>query len=286
MRRETSARFATAAVVLMTTALAIADVEAGRGTSLGRFDPARDLYLAQFDSRTDVDDLHSVAGVATMLRDPLFAGVRHHAVAGAYGIQEGPYVPAPELFDLAFGGHWSDAHGNREQAVSTVSALVGRTLATGGHVWVAEAGQSDFTADWLARVNEAYPAAVTGARVHVVQHSDWNESVTSPGKLAYVRANADYRRIPDGNDTGNGTPGFRLASGHLWQRLPATGDTGEIWRAARALAREFNGRDGRYDNAAIAAGGMDFSDVVETCWIFGRDGLHDADAFFTEFIGP
>ena len=68
-----------------------------------RFDVERDLFLAQFDSKTDVDDVHSVAGVATMLRSPELEGVRYHAVAGAYGIQEGLYVPSPELFDRAFG---------------------------------------------------------------------------------------------------------------------------------------------------------------------------------------
>jgi hypothetical protein len=37
---------------------------------LGRFDRDKGLYLAHFDVKTDVDDVHSVAGVATMLADP------------------------------------------------------------------------------------------------------------------------------------------------------------------------------------------------------------------------
>jgi len=77
---------------------------------MGRFDVQRDLYLAHFDLKTDVDDVHSAAAVATMLADPRFAEVRYHAVAGAYGTQEGLYVPANEVFDRAFGEHWSDAH--------------------------------------------------------------------------------------------------------------------------------------------------------------------------------
>jgi hypothetical protein len=28
---------------------------------------------------------------------------------------------------------------------------------------------------------------------------------------------------------------------------------------------------------------MDFSDVAETCWIFGFSDLEDAEAFFREF---
>ena len=37
--------------------------------TLGRFSKEQDLFLAHFDSKTDVDDIHSVAAVATMLAD-------------------------------------------------------------------------------------------------------------------------------------------------------------------------------------------------------------------------
>ena len=60
---------------------------------------------------------------------------------------------------------------------------------------------------------------------------------------------------------------------------------GEIWTLARETANSFNGREGRYHNEAIAAGGMDFSDVSETCWIMGCGDLRDAEAFFAEFLG-
>lgn len=252
---------------------------------IGNFDPDRDLFLAQFDSKTDADDIHSVAGVGTMLRDPRLANVNYHAVAGAYGIQEGLYIPSPQLFNLVFGERWSDAHNHRERSVKEVAQLVTDTLAAGGDIWVAEAGQSDFTADWLKEVNEMNPDAASTARVHVVQHSDWNESVTAPDKLAYVRKHADYRKIADGNATGNGTPGFRLESAELWQQALDPGAYGEFWALAKEIADAYNGKDGRYDNGAIAAGGMDFSDVAETCWIFGFTELEDARAFFEAFPG-
>lgn len=251
---------------------------------LVRFVPGRDLYLPQFDSKTDVDDLHSVAAVATLLRDPRFSGVDFHAVAGAYGIQEGLYVPSPELFELSFGENWSDAHGYRERALEHVTGLVAATLENGGHVWVAEAGQSDFTADWLALIREQNPAIDTKKHVHVVQHSDWNESVTDTQKLEYVKANAQYNKIADGNAEGNGTPGFNSSAGHLWDEVLASGETGDIWRIARDLGNQYNGAENRYLNESIAAGGMDFSDTAESCWIFGFDTLADADAFFEEFL--
>ena len=250
-----------------------------------RFDVERDLFLAQFDSKTDVDDVHSVAGVATMLRSPELEGVRYHAVAGAYGIQEGLYVPSPELFDRAFGENWSDAHGNREQALEIVSGMVNETLENGGSVWVADAGQSDFTADWLQLAGAAGLAGQGRQNDHVVQHSDWNESVTAPEKLAFVKANARYHRIPDGNAVGNGTPGFNSAEGHLWDAVIADPETGELWRMAREIADEYNGKDNRYLNESIKAGGMDFSDVAESCWIFGYEDLVDAEGFFSLFLG-
>ncbi len=257
----------------------IHDVGAFVGPRIGRFDPQKDLYLPQFDSKPDVDDIHSVAGVAMLLRDARFANVNYRAVAGAYGEQRGLYVPSPELFELAFGDNWSDAHNSRELALDTVTALVEETVENGGQVWVAEAGQSDFTADWLGRIDQN-----KRENVHVVQHSDWNEYSATDDKLDFVQAHATYHRIPDGNELDNGTPGFRTSSVHLMEKAASDDATGAIWQLARDVANRFNGVDGRYLNPDIEQGGMDFSDVVESCWIFGCDHLRDADAFFLAFM--
>jgi hypothetical protein len=251
--------------------------------SLGRFNVETDLFLAQFDSKTDVDDLHSVAAVATILADPRFAAVRYHAVAGAYGMQDGLYVPANELFDLAFGSNWSDAHTDYERALREVSALVTETLQRGGTVWIADAGQSDFSADIVRQMANTLPAIDLKERIQVVQHSDWNEEVTTPEKLAYVKATASYHKIPDGNAVGNGTPGFRSDESIAWREFITSAQGQQIWELAIAIANRYNAQDGRYDNTAIGQGGLDFSDVSETCWIFGFDGLPDAEAFFREF---
>src|SRR6056297_395451 len=69
----------------------------------GSFNIEKDLLLVQFDCKTDVDDLHTVAATVTLLSDPKFSNIHYHAVAGTYGIQEGPYVPPNKLFQLAFG---------------------------------------------------------------------------------------------------------------------------------------------------------------------------------------
>jgi len=250
---------------------------------LGKFDRDKDLYLAHFDVKTDVDDVHSVAAVATMLADPRFFKVKYHAVAGAYGIQEGLYVPAEEVFDLAFGEHWSDAHGDFDKALDEVRSLSVETLNDGGSLWIAEAGQSDFSAALIRELQELIPESTVKDRIHVVQHADWNEEVTTAEDLAFVKETASYHKIPSGNVLGNGSPGFRSETAINWQEYVSDIRLTEIWTAAFEIANKYNGADGRYLNEAIRAGGLDFSDVAETTWIFGFNDLEDATDFFEEF---
>lgn len=250
--------------------------------SLGNFDPRKDLFLAHFDVKTDVDDLHSAAAVRTLLAAPEFRCVRYLVVAGTYGTQEGDYVPAPALFARAFGNSWRDAHNDDATAVADVAAAVRRTIEAGGDVWIMEAGQSDFSARVLQRVVRGVSANNVRDNVHIVQHSDWNESVTSPEALVFVKANADYRKIPDGNALDNGSPGYRTEDGRWWTELESDADVGDVWREARQVADTYNGVG--YLNEAVAAGGFDFSDTVEAMYIFGLDRLDDTDAFFEALL--
>ena len=250
---------------------------------LGRFDRDKDLYLAHFDVKTDVDDVHSVAGVATMLADPRFSKVRYHAVAGTYGIQEGLYVPAERVFDLAFGEHWSDAHADFDKALDEVRSLSIETLNDGGSIWIADAGQSDFSAALVRKILELIPETIVKDRVHVFQHADWNEEVTTPGGLAFLKKTITYHKIPDGNAAGNGTPGFRSDERINWKENVGDAKLINIWEMAIEIANTHNGIEGRYLNESIRNGGLDFSDVAETAWIFGFSDLVDANDFFSEF---
>ena len=175
---------------------------------LGQFNIAQDVYLAHFDLKTDVDDIHSVAAVATMLADNRFSDVTYHAVTGTYGAQGGLYVPANHVFDMAFGSNWSDAHTDFDQALHEVIDLATTTLQEGGTVWIAEGGQSDFSAALVRDLQIHLPHVDLMERVRIVQHADWNEEVTTPADLAFVQEAALYHKIPDGNAVGNGTPGF------------------------------------------------------------------------------
>lgn len=248
-----------------------------------RFDVEKDLLLVQYDCKTDVDDLQAAAALATLLSHTEFSGIRYHAVAGTYGIQEGLYVRPNELFQLAFGNNWTDAHENVKEAVEKVSAIVKSTLANQGDIWIAEAGQSDFSAELIKAIQADLPELNTVQRIHVIQHSDWNEEVTSPGSLNFVKRNSDYHKIPDGNVVGNGTPGFRSPEFTQWRNALSDPGLLEIWQLAVDLSNKYNGKEGRYNNEAIAAGGLDFSDLSEVCWMLGLQDIRDAEQFFKYF---
>lgn len=249
---------------------------------IGRFDPANDVLIAMYDGKPDVDDLHAVASLGTVLADPDYACVQYVAVAGAYGTQGGDYIAAPALFDLAFGAHWLDAHASRQATIATLAGRITATLAGGGEVWILEAGQSDVSAAAIGAAHAAAPEQPYRSHVHVIQHSEWNEQASSPDALAYVKLAVDYHRIPDGNAEGNGSPGFRTESADAWGALLGNPETGALWAEAKRLADLHNGKTG-YDNPAVKAGGLDFSDTSEAAWLFGFEDMPGVTAFVDRF---
>lgn len=250
---------------------------------VGRFNIEKDLLLAQFDCKTDVDDLHTVAAFRTLVSHQPYLKINYHAVAGTYGMQEGLYVPPNDLFQLAFGDNWTDAHNNMKGAVEKVKSLAIKTLLQGGDVWIADAGQSDFSAELVYAVQKDLPEVETSKRIHVVQHAEWNEEVTTPEKLDFVKRNTDYVKIADGNGVGNGTPGFRDPEFTNWDDKITDPELTEIWQLAVDLANKFNGKEGRYNNEAVLAGGLDFSDLSEICWILGLQDIRDTEQFFKQY---
>ena len=249
----------------------------------GGFNIEKDLLLVQFDCKTDVDDLHTIAAFATLMSTPQYSTIHYHAVAGTYGVQEGLYVPPNELFQLAFGQNWSDADANRKKAIEKVLMIATETLSGQGDIWIAEAGQSDFSAGLIEKIQLEFPAMNLSERIHVVQHSDWNEEVTDQNKLDFVKNTITYHKIPDGNAVGNGSPGFRSPKNIDWKSQYSNIQLIEIWELALDISNKYNGKEGRYLNEAIAAGGLDFSDLSEVCWILGIQDIKDADQFFKEY---
>jgi|TARA_B100001093_G_scaffold478450_1_gene506632 hypothetical protein len=249
-----------------------------------RFDVKKDLLLVHFDCKTDVDDIQTMAAFATILSNPIYANINYYAVTGTYGVQEGLYAQPNELLDLAFKNHWTDAHNNFTIAVMDVMLRLKPVLDLGGDIWIADAGQSDFTSEIIQAIKLNYPNIITSDHIHVIQHSDWNESVTSPLALQFVKNNSDYNKIPDGNGLGNGSPGFKDSNFTYWDKLISDPELLNIWQLAIVLSNQYNGKEGRYLNEAIASGGLDFSDLSEICWILGLEDITDIDDFFSRFL--
>lgn len=244
---------------------------------IGLFDPHTDLLVANYDSKPDVDDLQAVAGLGSVLAHPDFACVDYVATAGAYGVQGGEFLPAGALFDLAFGEGWLDAHMGREATVAELASRMRETISAGGEVWVAEAGQSDVTAAAVQTLPQAM-----WRRVHVVQHSFWNESQTSEDAINFVVYNTTYHRVQDGNFAGNGSPAFNSRDGSHWAVLLADPRIGPVWTEAKRLS-DLHNPVAAYVNPAVAAGGLDFSDTVEIAYIFGFGDMAGVGDFVERF---
>jgi hypothetical protein len=246
------------------------------------FDIKTDLLLLNFDLKTDVDDVHTVAALDLILQSNQYKNLNYYAISGTYGIQAGAYVPANNLFNMVFKHNWTDAHNYRQDSINKTIKKINKTLSSGGNIWMVEAGQSDFTQELLEALNE-YNIAFTKQQIMVVQHADWNEQETSVDALKYVKEKTTYIRITDGNKTGNGTPGFNnqaystksLENKHLLSSKP--------WTLANEICTKYNGINGRYDNKAISGGGADFSDLVEVTYILGIKDTQTVAEFFTKF---
>lgn len=267
-------------VIFFTTLLKIkAQVDNDRPN----FEIHKDILLTQFDCKTDVDDLHTVAAFNSLIKNEKFKKLNFIAVAGAYGIQEGLYVPPNSLFQKTFGNKWVDAHSNRKLALNKVFKAAKETLNNNGNIWIAEGGQSDFSALLIMKLmKEKFPFPIN-KKIHIVQHSDWNEEVTTPELLEYVKKNILYFKIPDGNVIDNGSPCFRTPNFTLWKNIKNK-DNLDIWSHAIELGNKYNGVDNRYNNEAIANNGLDFSDLSEICWILGIKEIRDTEAFFNQYV--
>ena len=162
-------------------------------SNLSLFNQKKDFLLLNYDCKTDVDDLHSIAAFASLIRIQDFSDLDFHAVAGTYGTQEGKYVPPNSLFSLAFADDdWSDAHAQYEKSLDVVYLKVRKVLKKGGNIWIAEAGQSDFSSSLITKVQNNMRRINTKERIKIVQHSDWNEKETSKDDLTFVKMNSDY----------------------------------------------------------------------------------------------
>lgn len=246
------------------------------------FDIEKDLLLLNFDLKTDVDDVHTIAALDLILQADEFKNLNYFAVSGTYGIQAGLFVPANELFNNVFKARWTDLHNERTVAINDTVKEVTRVLSNGGKVWVVEAGQSDFTQTVLLTLIEK-GVKYSKEQFITVQHADWNENETSVDALNYVKNNTTYIRIADGNKEGNGTPAFNNASYSAKSLENKNLLSSKTWTQANKISSKYNGINGRYDNKAISGGGVDFSDLVEVTYILDIKNTPTVTTFFAKF---
>ncbi|MEM9079892.1 MAG: hypothetical protein AAGC74_04285 [Verrucomicrobiota bacterium] len=301
-------------VILLTQGLAFSQSPTAPNSSppIIQFDKSKDLFLAQFDSKPDPDDLQAIAAIGSMLAHPDLHGVDYFAVQGTVSDrfrgeknQNNSFLRTDGLMNDAFGKQnvrwtqagktrrdtWPDgafgiANENWKDSVLRVQEKAKTTLDRGGKIYVMEAGNSDFTYDWVQSLiaNTDYSSEFTKSSIIVVQHSDWNETHTSSAaELDWVRENTDYRRIEDGNGN-NATPNFKNNTPQWIDSVRTTQNpnpyTQNLWEKA------WQGMQGKVPKwSELDTGIADFSDTVEAWYIFNLDGDSDnIDKFTKRFI--
>lgn len=235
------------------------------------FDPELDLLSLHYDHAPDKDDGHSAAADRTMLESlhgREWIGQHVLAVSGAYGKNAKRFnAKSDTVMDATWNpcGGWLAGHTEREAVVATMVERWASTLSNGGDVWVKEGGQSDITADVVKLLKLKMPDLDTPTRIHVVQHSTWNEKKTTDAALAYTKQETRYVRIRDANaylNVKRGDAAFEKAA----RTHPIFGDA---WRAA------FDYYPPRHR--------LDFSDTGELMHILGL-GKISIDEFRQRFL--
>ena len=198
------------------------------------FNSKTDAISLHYDHAPDKDDGQSAAADRTVL-ESMFGKqwLKKHviAVSGAYGTNKPRFNPKSDAVMRAAWddcGGWIAAHDDWDAATGELFKRWSEVIKAGGHVWVKEGGQSDLTADVVRKIKKQMPDVATTRRIHVVQHSNWNENATTKADLAYTKANTDYIRISDANRYLNqkgGNKAFeKAATGHA--------AFGKVWRSA------------------------------------------------------
>lgn len=222
-------------------------------TISGSFDRSRDLVALHFDHAPDPDDGHAAAAGYIVSQELNLDVI---VVGGAYGVwNAGRYVSASEgLMTSIWGNQWLDAHNNRSSAVAVATSRWAATLAAGGDVWIAEGGQSDFTAAVVRSIQQQFPEFQTTSRIHLIQHSQWNEDHANASDLSFVKSNTRYVRIEDGNNP-NSTADFRSETPDSFVSTARSTRYAGVWNSAFSYLSPYEK--------------LDFSDSVELMHILG-----------------
>ena len=236
-----------------------------------KFSPERDLLSLHYDHAPDKDDGHSAVADLTILQSLYGANwIKRHVVvvSGAYGKNAKRFnTKSDAVMDATWNdcGGWMAGHANRKKVIVDLDKRWSTILQAGGDVWVKEGGQSDITAEVVKRMKTKVPPINTATRIHVVQHSNWNENQTTDAALAYTRKETQYIKIRDANAYLNVKGGNTAFT----QAALAHPVFGSVWKAAFTY----------YDPKDR----LDFSDTGELLHILGL-GEIGIEAFRKRFL--
>jgi len=224
-----------------------------------------DLLSLHYDNCPDTDDGHAMAAGFSLTQT---LGITPLVVNGTCGDpRRGQYKrQSQSVVDASFGSALN-AETDRSGAVSSATDAFAGVLANGADVWIAEGGPSDFTADVLRLLASRYPG-LDRRRIHVVQHSTWNERNTESRDLRFVRSVTDYIRLEDGNHT-NATANLNQRSSSFVSRARSS-RYNNAWNAAFV-----------YLNPNVR---LDFSDTVELLYIIGDGATRNPDDFAGRYL--
>ncbi|WP_048688725.1 hypothetical protein [Catenovulum maritimum] len=302
--------------ICLTIALLIGLVTNSYAEQRQDFDLEHDTLLAQFDIKGDLDDVHAIAALGSLLAHPDYKSLlpRTYAVQGTAERTSGKQYRVPELMIQAFGAKnsaWFDALADHDKAVKQMYQVVLSALKQNNNqakVWVMEAGQNGFTHDWLKLLLEqdnGVTAKDSKERIIVVQHSWFNEQESNKQKLSYVQQNTTYVAIDDGNEHyGQGHSAKTIRGAHtarLQGRQTETdfnpGDSKwldaarsenntkthakKLWTMADDYIKNLPHIHGKLHQQ----GGTDYSDMVEVLWILGlNDSIQLNSQFWRMFV--
>ncbi|WP_419658490.1 serine hydrolase domain-containing protein [Desulfosarcina variabilis] len=259
------------------------------GQSEVEFRPDKDLICLHHDFAPDPDDGHATVANKTIVSQ---YGIIPLVVAGAHDryneTGKNNYQTKGEVvMQAAWGNNWLNAHADWQGSVKKAADAWRKTLDNGGHIWIAEGGMADFTADVLKSVSHTYNRQTTRKRIHIIQHSRWNENHSTPDRLTYVKKNTHYLKIDDGNSDQNDTAGLMLkyssnnkSTIERFMRQAEKSRYADIWQAAfdfLSLVTDQGWPEGRK---------LDFSDTVELLYILGieKTTIDNCTDFATIFL--
>ena len=241
---STEAQFAEPETIPETT-IAVPQFE----VATGPFVQGQDLFIFQLDF-AGLDDAHATVALAEAVSG---YGIEPVIVAGTATLDNTNWTPDYQgVMNATWGDDWFDAQTNRPSTVAQVADLWLATLDAGGHVWIAEGGVSDFTADVLREVQAQRPDLDTTDVVHVVHHHPRNIGQTVTANMELVRAQTDFTRIDDGNLVNDTADLEQPANG--FEAAALQGEFASGWTAAFEL---------------MPSGQLDFSDAVTGLYLLG-----------------